>query len=248
MNCLFTLCFDGCAYHGFQIQQNALTVQQVFQLALKTVLRVLPDIKACSRTDSGVHAECFCVSAHIEDGRDLSRLQYSLNAVLPPDVRVLSIRAVAENFHARYSALSKRYEYRICNAAVLSPFLYGRTLHLPAPHIDELAVCETAQRFVGRHDFTAFCGIKGRKEDMNRTVYSFTVERAGDNVVFSVSADGFLYNMVRIMAGTLISAARGSLDAKDISAMLISGCRRKECFTAPAHGLFLCEVNYGFGD
>ena len=157
MNYLLTLRFVGTNYHGFQIQQNAVTVQSVFQQALRTVLGCLPDIKGCSRTDSGVHAKKYCLSFRAEPPLDERRTLLGLNANLPDDIRVTELTPVSDDFHARYSCTGKRYEYLVCNSRVLDPFLYGRALRF-TPRIDCASLNGVAQVFVGEHDFSAFCG------------------------------------------------------------------------------------------
>ncbi len=167
----------------------------------------------------------------------------ALNTALPEDVRAISARIVPDDFHARYSCKRKRYDYLVCNARVLDPFLYSRALLFPK-HIDERLLDETAQAFVGTHDFRAFCSIKTDAESTVRTVYDFSVTREGELVRFSVCADGFLYNMVRIMVGTLLNCARGKVDAQYIASALESGRRTNLFATAPACGLYLQDVIY----
>lgn len=233
----------GTRYHGSQIQKNANTVQAEFQRALQAVLGRLPDIKCCSRTDAGVHARMFCIS--FLDGGDLApgRLQMALNNNLPPDIRATAARFVPTDFHARYSATGKRYRYLVWNHAVMDPFYVERAAQF-VPPIDERALHSVAQVFVGRHDFSAFCAKKSDVEDTVRTVSDYSVARSGDLVSFSVTADGFLYNMARAMAGTLLNAARGKLSREDIETRLKTGVRDNLVATAPACGLYLDEVFY----
>lgn len=245
MTLLAYLSFIGTDYHGFQIQKNAVTVQSVFQDALKTVLGFLPDIKGCSRTDSGVHANMYCVSFCAD--ADMERLQKGLNALLPQAVRVIDIRAVPDGFHARYSCIKKRYVYLVSDAPVMSPFLYGRA-YSHAKKLDEKKMNEAAALFVGRHDFSAFCGAAGKKDDCRRTMFDCSVERERGLVRISITADGFLYNMARIIVGTLLSFADGKLTAEDIKNNLASGARTNMNKTAPACGLYLDEVFYDFGN
>ena len=186
----------------------------------------------------------FCVSFHANGAPADERLVMALNTLLPPDIRAVSCRRVPDDFHARYAALGKRYVYLVCNSRVLSPFLYGRATRF-WPHIDEVSLDETAQVFVGAHDFKGFCSVKSDIEDTVRTVRRFSVAREGELVRFTVEADGFLYNMVRIMVGTLLSVARGKLTAEDIRTVLRTGRRTNLCMTAPAEGLYLDYVDYG---
>ena len=201
-NLLLTISYRGTDLHGWQIQDNAVTVQEVFQNALYEIIHERPDIKGCSRTDSGVHANMYCVSMKITHPIAEDRLMMAMNRYLPMDVVVTSAREVDDDFHARYSCKGKEYVYKVWNSRVRNPFLNGLALHYRYD-IDVEALNREAQAFVGTHDFTSFCTLdKREKGDFTRTVEYFRVERSGDLVTFTVAADGFLYNMVRIMVGT----------------------------------------------
>ncbi|MCI8921401.1 MAG: tRNA pseudouridine(38-40) synthase TruA [Acutalibacter sp.] len=243
-NLLIILSYDGAHYHGWQIQENALSVQEVFQSALARVTGGGEDIKACSRTDTGVHAREFAVSLQTESRIPPERLPAALNRYLPPDIAVKSCREVPEGFHARYSCLGKEYCYEIWNHPVRDPFLHNRALHYWYP-IDESLLNEAAAHYTGPHDFSSFCTLDSREiGDFTRTVTAARVERRGDMVVFTVSADGFLYNMVRIMTGTLLRVQQGKLFPQDIPAVIGAKDRRAAGPTAPACGLYLNRVFY----
>lgn len=243
-NLLLTLCYDGSRYHGWQIQENAVTVQEVFQKALVSVTGLSEEIKACSRTDTGVHAREFCVSVKTESLIPPERLLAALNHHLPPDIAVRSCKAVPLDFHARYSCKGKEYTYEIWNHPVRDPFLEGRALHYWYP-VDAELLDRAAHHYLGRHDFSSFCTLDRReKGDLTRTVTEAKVERRGDLVVFTVAADGFLYNMVRIMAGTLLRVQQGKLRPQDIPDILEARDRAKAGPTAPACGLYLNRVFY----
>ncbi|MBQ2667296.1 MAG: tRNA pseudouridine(38-40) synthase TruA [Clostridia bacterium] len=243
-NLLLTIQYDGSGYHGWQIQENARSVQGAFQEALKNVLGVQPDIKACSRTDTGVHAKEFCLSMKLSHGIPEERLVGALNHFLPDDMAVLACRAVPEDFHARYSCKGKRYVYEIHNSAIRSPFLRDRALHYYHP-IDENRLNAAAQHFLGSHDFTSFCTLDKREMgDFTRTVTESHVTREGDMVRFTVAADGFLYNMVRIMVGTLLAVQQGRFEPGDIPGILAGKNRKLAGPTAPACGLYLAKVFY----
>lgn len=190
-----------------------------------------------------MHANKFCISFKTEARINVSKLPLALNDSLPLDIRAVSAREVEDGFHARYSAVSKKYIYKVYNSHIMDPFLEGRALRFPAP-IDEKAVNDAAKAFIGKHDFRGFCSIKTDAESTVRTVSNFTVTREGALVTFSVSADGFLYNMVRIMVGTLLNVARGKLTKADIESILESGKRQNVCATAPACGLYLDDIRY----
>lgn len=243
-NLLLKIQYDGSGYHGWQVQENAQSVQGVFQTALKSVLGVQPDIKACSRTDTGVHAREFCISMKLEHGIPCDRLTGALNHFLPDDMAVLSCEEVPVDFHARYSCRGKRYVYEIWNSAIRNPFLRDRALHY-YHHIDEKRLNEAAQHFLGSHDFTSFCTLDKREMgDFTRTVTESCVTREGDMVRFTVAADGFLYNMVRIMTGTLLAVQQGRFKPEDIPVILERKNRKFAGPTAPACGLYLTKVFY----
>ena len=243
-NFLIKLSYDGAAYHGWQIQDNALTVQQVFQEALQKITGLTEDIKACSRTDTGVHAREFCVSLKTGSPIAPERLLAALNHYLPEDVAVRSVEQVPLDFHARYSCKGKEYVYQIWNHPVRDPFLKGRALHYWYP-IDEELLNRAAVHYLGAHDFSSFCTLDRReKGDLTRTVFTSKVERVGDLVTFTVAADGFLYNMVRIMVGTLLRVQQGKFTPEDIPGILEAKDRKAAGPTAPACGLYLNRVFY----
>lgn len=244
-NLLATISFDGRAFHGWQVQKNAPTVMQAFQDALEEVLRHRPDVKGCSRTDSGVSAKMYCVSFKTESSIPCDKLVLALNVKLPKTVAVKAVREVDEDFHARYSSLGKKYCYRILNSAVRDPFCEGFALHCPYPKdIDADFLNRQAQYFVGEHDFKAFQNTGTDIEDTVRRIYSCEVVRKGELIEFYVSGNGFLYNMVRIMAGTLIEIAKGVIMPDSIPDIIASKDRSRAGITAPACGLMLEEVFY----
>lgn len=243
-NFLITISYDGSSFHGWQIQQNAVTVQEVFQDALYRIIGEKPDIKGCSRTDSGVHANMFCISMHTEHKIPPERLKGALNRFLPLSVAVLDCKEVPLDFHARYSCKGKRYVYKIWNSPVRNPFLQGYAHHYRWK-IDEELLNKSAKYFVGKHDFTSFCTVDSRKmENMERTIFSFDVKREGDMIIMSVEGDGFLYNMVRIMVGTLLKIQQGKILPDEIPSIIAQKSRNHKGTTAPAEGLYLDKVNY----
>lgn len=243
-NLLLTISYDGKAFHGWQIQKNALAVQEVFQKALYNIIGGYADIKGCSRTDSGVHANMYCISLKTEHPIPEERLKAALNRHLPMEVAVYDCRQVEEDFHARYSCKSKQYIYKIWNSEVRNPFLNGYALHYRYK-IDEKQLNKAAQDFVGKHDFTSFCTLdKREKGDFVRDVKMFSVERDKDLVTMTVEADGFLYNMVRIMVGTLLRVQQGKIPEDGIGEIIEKKDRKFAGPTAPACGLYLNRVNY----
>lgn len=243
-NVLMSLCYDGTNYHGWQVQKNAVTVQEVFQGALARLLGEDVDIKGCSRTDAGVHANMYCVSAKVDSKIPCDRLKMALNRFLPRDIAVTGAVEVPLDFHARYSCSGKEYVYKIWNEPVRNPFWHGRAFHYWY-HLDVEKLDSAAKNFIGTHDFTSFCTLDKRNpENMVRTVKAFSVERNGGLVEMRVTADGFLYNMVRIMVGTLLRVAMGRIEPQEIPDIISAKDRAKAGPTAVAHGLYLNRVFY----
>ena len=242
-NLLLTISFDGTAYHGWQVQDNAVTVQQTVQDALEHICSKRDNIVGCSRTDAGVHANMYCCNVRTESLIECGKLVGALNAVLPKDIAVLDCKEVDYDFHARYDCKSKEYIYKIWNSPNKNPFLYNYSLHYKYP-LDEKFLSEQAEMFVGTHCFDSFCAAGSSVEDTERTVMRACVEREGDMVIFRVEADGFLYNMVRIMVGTLIDISRGKIPPDSIDRIISAKNRAAAGYTAPAHGLYLNKINY----
>ena len=246
-NLLLTLRYDGGAYHGWQVQENAVTVQQTLQDAIEAVFGARLPVIGCSRTDAGVHARMFCVNFRTDSAIDCARIPYALNAHLPDDIGVYDCRQVPDDFHARYSCVSKTYVYVIRNSPFRDPFAVGRAATVRWP-LDENMLHDQAQAFVGTHDFAAFAAAGGSVEDTVRTVRSACVRRDGETVLFSVRANGFLYNMVRIMVGTLLDIASGKIPRGSIPEILQSLDRSRAGATAPPQGLYLQSVEYNSRD
>lgn len=240
---LMTIRYDGGNYHGWQVQANAVTVQSTVQNSLERTLKIRPDVTGCSRTDSGVHAYNYCFHFDYNGSIPPEKLALALNANLPDDICALRCEQVRDDFHARYSVVSKEYVYRIYTGAVRDPFACRYSYHYKHPlDVDKMNVA--ARHFIGTHDFSSFCAAGSSVEDNTRTVMSSAVIQNGDFIEFYVKADGFLYNMVRIMAGTLISVGGGKTDADSISDIINARQRSAAGITAPAHGLFLNKVEY----
>ena len=240
---LLTLRYDGTRYCGWQVQKNAVSVQQTVQDAIERVTGVRAGLTGCSRTDAGVHADMYCCAFDTESRLPEDKMVLALNAWLPADVAVYGCRQVPADFHPRYDALGKRYIYRVWNAAARNPFWEGRALHRRG-RLDEAVLDQAAAAFIGRHDYAGFCAAGSAVEDTVRTVRRAQVAREGDMVLFTVEADGFLYHMVRIMAGTLLDIAAGRMAAEELPAVLASCDRGRAGVTAPACGLWLVRVFY----
>lgn len=242
-NVCLTLQYVGTRYHGWQVQPNGITVQETLQDAIERVTGIRSAVTGCSRTDAGVHARRFyCTTAQPQRLSDEKFVQ-ALNAVLPEDIAVLCSRAVSDEFHPRYSAVAKRYVYRIWNGKVRNPFEQGLSLHLRSP-LDETRMNEVAQLFVGTHDFSAFCSAGSTVQDKVRTICRSEVKREGNVILYTVEADGFLYNMVRILVGTILDVTAGRLTFESVRRALETGDRSCAGTTASACGLYLDEVWY----
>ncbi len=252
MKILLRLSYLGTTYCGYQVQPNGVTVQQRLNEAARALFGYECDIVGCSRTDSGVHANDFCVAVtkkgetYLPTSVPTEKIPKALNFYLPQDISVYSAEEVDESFHPRYDVKYKEYIYKIHNSQTRSPFLVGRCLEAPK-HISEegLANMQRAcEHFVGTHDFSAYMASDTKIKDTVRTVYSASVERKGDMITFRVSADGFLYNMVRIFVGTLLDVAYGKILAEDIPKITDSHSRANAGSTAPPDGLYLNRVVY----
>lgn len=239
--------YDGSRYHGWQVQPNGVTVQQVLQDAVERVTGVRSGITGCSRTDAGVHARMFCCALKTESRIPPEKVPAALNAYLPRDMAVYECRLADPDFHPRYDAAGKRYVYRIWNHRVRSPFWERRACHI-GRRLDETVMAQAARNFEGTHDFKAFCAAGSSVTDTVRTVRRCRVTRQGDMVEIEVEADGFLYNMVRIMVGTLLDIEAGRLPPGSVPTILASGDRLQAGKTAPACGLYLEEVFYAETD
>lgn len=237
------MAYDGSRYHGFQRQQNALAVQEVVESAAEKLLDEKTVIYGCSRTDTGVHAREFVFNFHTESPISERGVVMGMNSLLPDDIAVTQCELVPDSFHARYDCKGKEYEYLVHNSAIKNPF-YANRAYRYWFRMDEKLMNRSAQSFVGRHDFKAFCSAACTKEITIRTVESFTVERSGDIISFRVRADGFLYNMVRIMVGTLIFINEGKIAPDAVGGLIASRDRTRAGKTVPPQGLYLNKVFY----
>ena len=249
-NIVLHLAFDGARYHGWQVQENAVSVQKTVQDAIERVFHTRLGLTGCSRTDAGVHANDYVCCFRTEATIPPISIARAINTKLPADIAVRDCHEVDAAFHPRYSALGKEYIYKICDAQFRDPFLRDYALYY-WKKLDSTLLNEAATRFLGKHDFAAFCSAGSttghRPEEISdtvRTIYAAEVIRDGDLVQFRVHGDGFLYNMVRIMVGTLLFVAQGRLSPADIAAVITSGDRRRAGPTAPAHALYLNHVFY----
>jgi len=235
--------YDGTAYVGWQTQPNGIAVQQLVEEQLFRVTGERVDVHASGRTDSGVHA--LAQVAHFDTGARMpaDKFAFALNAGLPPDIRVRYSDEAEEGFHARFSAKRKQYRYTLQTGPHGRAFLRDTALHVHGKP-DESLLREAAAQAAGTHDFRAFMAANTRVEDTVRTVYRSEWTREGELLFYDVEGSGFLYNMVRILVGTMLDIAKGTLPPGAMEKALRSGERSDAGATAPAHGLTLMRVVY----
>lgn len=263
MNIRLFLRYDGTAYHGWQIQNrdgqesDLRTVQGTLKSALRALLRddTIEPV-GCSRTDAGVHADMYCASFHtVSEAIPADRICYALRPLLPEDIVVYRSEQVQEDFHARFDTASKTYRYLFYASPFPYPCLNGKAWHIKTAETQTLpdltAMKQAASGLVGTHDFDAFCAAGGSSKTTTRTIFRTDVTcgtvPGSDGVplyTFSIEGDGFLYNMVRIAAGTVLYAGLGKIDPQSIPSILASKDRKKAGITAPACGLYLHNVIY----
>ena len=249
MNYKLLLQYDGTDFHGWQIQEGRRTVQGELTYALSLIEGRSVNVHGSGRTDAGVHAEGQVASVEIQREITATKLRAAINGNIGRDVRVLAVEAVADDFHARYSALEKTYVYRIVNGPVISPF-WWRYAHHDARGLDRERMKDVGQLLCGEHDWTAFSAAQSDVEDRVRVVTQVAINEHADDrshgslIEIRVSANGFLRYMVRAMAGTLMAVGRGELDRAAIAAALETGARPTTAVTAPACGLTLLSVRY----
>lgn len=241
-----TLRWLGTHYCGWQVQPNAPTICGAVQDAVERLFGERGELTGCSRTDSGVHAVGFVAALKCEGCRiPPEALQRALNVNLPKEIAVTGCCAVEEDFHPRYDAAAKRYRYRWYQSETRDPFREGLAVQLPRP-VDAEAMDRAAKRLLGTHNFSAFCAAGGKipPEERVRTLTECAVTQTGDEIHLTVTGDGFLYHMVRILVGTLLAVGRGEKSPRDMADILASQDRRQAGETVPACGLCLEAVHY----
>lgn len=239
-----TVAYDGTAYRGWQVQPNGITIEEVLNNALSDLLKEPVCIIGASRTDSGVHAVGNVAIFDTENRMPGDKICFAVNQRLPEDIRVLNSEEVLLDWHPRKQNCTKTYEYKILNCRIDVPTrrLYAHFTYVP---LDVEKMREGAQYLIGEHDFTSFCSARHQAEETVRTLYEITVEKGSDDVItIRLRGNGFLYNMVRIIAGTLIGVGSGKLEPGAFARAIESGNRLDLGVTAPAHGLTLMEVFY----
>ena len=240
---LFCISYNGASYHGWQVQENSLTVQKVVQDAIQKVTGFRNDIVACSRTDAGVHANNFYF--HMDSQLDItpSNMRRAVSGNLPLDIEIKSVLEVDPFFHYSYCAKAKEYIYKIWNSKIRNPFLnnlvwtYYRRLDLDK-------INQALKYLIGEHDFTSFSSAKSDIIDKKRNLYSIEFVKSDNILEFRLVGNGFLHNMVRIIVGTLINVSEGLILPEDIENIIKKRDRRAAGRTAPPQGLYLNNVIY----
>ena len=242
-NLRLDICYDGTRYRGWQrLAGEENTIQGKIEQTLTRVLEEPVEISGSGRTDAGAHAARQVANFHCRSDMDCSQILSQLRRYLPEDIGIYCCREVSPRFHARLNALEKTYQYRLWNSD--APCVFERRFVAEFPEeLDLKAMQRAAELFLGTHDFSAFCANKKMKKSTVRTIKSFTVERVGEELRFTVTGNGFLHNMVRILVGTLIEVGRGARRTDSIPELF--GAKREQAgFLAPGKGLCLMEVRY----
>jgi tRNA pseudouridine38-40 synthase len=242
-NIKLTIEYDGSGYAGWQRQENAMTVQQKLEEALERLCGEHVKLVGSGRTDSGVHAKGQVANFYTSSTIPADRFSYALNSLLPYDIRINQSEEVAMDFHARFSATGKKYRYSILNNIHGTAIGWQYLHHISLP-LDIQAMKDAAGVFKGTYDYAAFMATGSPVHSTVRTIYKSELIQNGNLLHFIVTGNGFLYNMVRIMAGTLIDVGRGKISASEIPDIIASRDRKRAGATAPASGLFLEEVYY----
>lgn len=244
MNYHLKLMFDGSGYHGWQRQENAISVQQKMEEAVFRLFGEKCGVTGCSRTDAGVHAHDFHVNFKAEKLLPDETVVSGMNFYLPDDISVVSCVRTEDSFNARFSCVSKEYHYVIYDTPFCNPFYAKKALHCKH-RLDEAVMDRNAKDYIGTFDFSAFCAAGASVRSNVRTVKRAGVFRDTDKVIFYVEADGFLYNMVRIMAGTLLYIAENKIETGSIPEIIAAKDRTRAGKTMPPDGLYLYKVHYG---
>lgn len=242
-NIALKLTYVGTAYHGWQIQKNAVTVEETLEAALASVVGHPVKCTGAGRTDAGVHARVYIANFQTTSTIPCERLPLAVNTRLPEDIVVTKATEVPEDFNAIGSCIKKEYTYQIYNSRIRDPFFVDRVWFYPKK-LDEAVMAAAAAQFVGTHDFAAVRSVGTETRTTVRTVHYFEVERQGNLILCRVCADGFLYNMARAMVGTIVYASEGKLTPEDIPAVLEGRCRTDAGPTAPPGGLYMTNLWY----
>ena len=240
-----TIAYDGTDFAGFQSQTNQRTVQKEIEKILTKLNSFEPVIlQGSGRTDSGVHAFGQVIHFDLKGKvRDLERLRFGLDTQTPADIAVKKVELVPDDWHARYQKHEKTYEYYLENSITRSPFQRHSKAYFRYP-LNYERMQEAMSKLVGEHDFVSFCNIRTNTQDTVRTVYDLIIEKKDDEIVLRITGNGFLYNMVRIIAGVLIRVGRGFYVPEKVKEILDAKVHTSEGATAPPNGLVLMKIDY----
>jgi tRNA pseudouridine38-40 synthase len=244
LNIKLFLDFDGTNYSGWQIQANAITIQEVIETCLKKIYNKKINVYACGRTDAGVHAKNFIINFKIPCLKiPVSNIPKALNAYLPFDICATKAIIVKNSFHATYNVKKKTYRYTILNCRYNDVF--NRNFYFQFKKtLDTDKMIKASKLFIGKHDFRAFCSEANKKTNCIRTILDLKIKKQKDFILIDITSDGFLYNMVRIITGTLLEAGKGKLSTSEIKDIFKTNNRNNAGPTAPAKGLQLLKVYY----
>ncbi len=242
-NIALKLMYNGTAYHGWQTQRTEVTVQETLEKALAMICGERIKLIGCGRTDAGVHAERYVANFQTSSRIPVERLPFAINTHTSEDIAVREALEVAEDFNAIGSCIKKEYTYRIYNSRIKNPFYVNRAYFYPKK-LDEAVMDAAARAFEGTHDFRAVRSVGTETRTTVRTIHYCRVTRAGELLELKVCANGFLYNMVRAITGTVLYAAEGKIAPEDIGAILASGDRNLAGPTVPPGGLYLTKLWY----
>ncbi len=244
MNILLTIAYDGTNYCGWQRQVGQISVQEKVEIAGEKLFKQKIVLNAAGRTDSGVHAVGQKANFYVDTKIPVEKIPLTMNQFLPEDIVATAAELVPDDFHARYHAKRKTYEYKILNSRFLVPTLRNYTEHIYW-NLDVEKMREASTFFVGTHDFKGFCSSKIAVKTTVRTIYEFEVKKENDIISLKITGNGFLYNMIRIIAGTLIRVGDGRIKTSDIPHIIEKKDRKLAGKTASAGGLTLLAINYG---
>ena len=242
-NLMLKISYDGTSYHGYQAQEGSITIQEVMEKTLSEIMKEDIKVQGCSRTDAGVHAREYVMNFHTECKIPSDRVAIALNTKLPPDIVALDCMEVKEEFNSRFDTQSKTYRYFINNGEY-DVFNRNFQWYLSRP-LDVEKMQQAAKNFIGYHSFDSFMAAGCQVKDTQRTINYLNVEKKPSGIIeITINADGYLYNMVRIIAGTLVGVGYGRFTPDDITEIINAKDRTKAGVTAPARGLYLWEVFY----
>lgn len=243
MRVKLVVAYEGTNYCGWQVQPNGITIEEVLNRELSRLLGESITVTGASRTDAGVHSLGNVAVFDTNTRMPAEKISYALNRSLPEDIMVQESSEVPQDFHPRFAKSTKTYEYRILNARFRQPLERRTSLFYHYP-LDEQLMQQAADYLVGEHDFTSFSSVHAQTNSFVRTIYDLTVERQGEMITIRVTGNGFLYNMVRIIAGTLLQVGAGSRPPEEMAQILSGRDRELAGPTAPAHGLTMIGIRY----